>query len=88
VLLSRTDARRPVTLLGYSMGARVVFFCLQELAARSALGVVADGTHRRSPVHSRPPRLTVCMYVCVCLCMRWGGDGGLPSISDWSTCDG
>ena len=43
VLIRRTHGRRPVTLLGYSMGARVIDFCLKELAARNAAGIVEDG---------------------------------------------
>ncbi|PHJ25945.1 transmembrane protein [Cystoisospora suis] len=42
--ISDTQAvgQRPVTLVGYSMGARVIFYCLQTLWKRRKLHVVCD----------------------------------------------
>ncbi|KEF52411.1 uncharacterized protein A1O9_11652 [Exophiala aquamarina CBS 119918] len=39
-LISRVQGERPVTLLGYSLGARLIYSCLDELADRRAYGLV------------------------------------------------
>ena len=33
---------RPITLIGFSLGARVIFFALLELAKSKAFGIVQD----------------------------------------------
>lgn len=40
VLVERSYGHRPVSLFGYSIGARVIFKCLESLASRGALGIV------------------------------------------------
>ncbi|PVF96051.1 DUF726-domain-containing protein [Serendipita vermifera] len=42
VLMQRTLGVRPITLIGFSLGARMIFYCLQELAKRKAYGIVQD----------------------------------------------
>ncbi|KAJ2790235.1 hypothetical protein H4R21_006556, partial [Coemansia helicoidea] len=42
LLLQRVQGQRPVTLVGYSIGARLIFYALLELAKMSAFGLVED----------------------------------------------
>lgn len=39
-IIERNLGTRPITLVGYSIGARVIFSCLQELAKKGAYGLV------------------------------------------------
>ncbi|KAI0400362.1 hypothetical protein F4802DRAFT_620147 [Xylaria palmicola] len=41
-LVNRAQGERPVTLVGYSLGARAIYACLQELARRRAFGLVEN----------------------------------------------
>ena len=41
-LINRAQGERPVTLVGFSLGARVIYTCLQSLAKRKAFGLVED----------------------------------------------
>jgi hypothetical protein len=49
-LMDRNLGKRPVTLLGYSLGARVIFSCLKELADKGAYGIVQNVYLFGSPV--------------------------------------
>ncbi|KAK4128370.1 DUF726-domain-containing protein [Parathielavia appendiculata] len=49
-LIDRNLGTRPVTLVGYSLGSRVIFSCLQELAKKGAFGVVQNVYLFGSPV--------------------------------------
>jgi len=49
-LVHRNLGVRPVTLVGYSLGARVIFFCLRELARVGASGLVQNAYMFGSPV--------------------------------------
>ncbi|KAF8324064.1 DUF726-domain-containing protein [Clavulina sp. PMI_390] len=42
VLLNRALGVRPITLMGFSLGARVIFYALVELAKHKAFGIVQD----------------------------------------------
>jgi hypothetical protein len=39
-LINRAQGERPVTLVGYSLGARLIYTCLMSLAERRAFGLV------------------------------------------------
>jgi len=39
-LINKAQGERPVTLIGYSLGAKLIFTCLQKLAERKAFGLV------------------------------------------------
>jgi pimeloyl-ACP methyl ester carboxylesterase len=41
-IIDRNLGTRPITLVGFSLGARVIFSCLKELAARGAFGLVQN----------------------------------------------
>lgn len=42
VLVQRSLGVRPITLIGFSLGARVIFYALLELSRRKVYGVVQD----------------------------------------------
>ncbi|PVD36937.1 hypothetical protein C0Q70_03930 [Pomacea canaliculata] len=51
VLLAREQGKRPVTLIGYSLGARVIFYCLEEMSKRKGSeGIVEDVVLLGAPV--------------------------------------
>ena len=51
VLLKCEHGKRPVSLIGFSLGARVIFFCLLELAQReNSEGIIQDAILLGSPV--------------------------------------
>ncbi|XP_060588948.1 transmembrane and coiled-coil domain-containing protein 4-like [Ruditapes philippinarum] len=55
VLLAREQGNRPVTLIGFSLGARVIFSCLEELAKRKGgEGLVEDVILLGAPVSGDP----------------------------------
>ena len=49
-LIDRNLGTRPVTLVGYSIGSRVIFSCLQELARKGAYGLVQNVYLFGSPI--------------------------------------
>ncbi|KAL4933443.1 DUF726 domain protein [Aspergillus undulatus] len=54
-LISKVQGERPVTLIGYSLGSRVIFSCLQTLAKRHAYGLVESAILMGSPTPSDTP---------------------------------
>lgn len=53
-LISKVQGERPVTLIGYSLGSRLIFSCLQSLAKRGAYGLVESVILMGSPTPSDP----------------------------------
>ncbi|KAK0737634.1 hypothetical protein B0T21DRAFT_287177 [Apiosordaria backusii] len=49
-LIDRNLGTRPVTLVGYSLGSRVIFSCLKELAKKGAFGLVQNVYLFGSPI--------------------------------------
>lgn len=49
-LMDNNLGKRPVTLLGFSLGSRVIFSCLKELADRGAHGIVQNAYLFGSPI--------------------------------------
>ncbi|KAI1780936.1 DUF726-domain-containing protein [Hypoxylon cercidicola] len=41
-LINKAQGERPVTLIGYSLGAKVIYICLQQLAERKAFGLIEN----------------------------------------------
>ncbi|KAL4879159.1 hypothetical protein BJY04DRAFT_194410 [Aspergillus karnatakaensis] len=54
-LISKVQGERPVTLIGYSLGSRVIYSCLQSLAKRHAYGLVETAIFMGSPTPSDAP---------------------------------
>ncbi len=51
-IINRAQGERPVVLIGYSLGARVIYSCLSELAERKAFGLVESAVLIGSPCPS------------------------------------
>ncbi|TDZ20592.1 putative membrane protein [Colletotrichum orbiculare MAFF 240422] len=51
-LIAKVQGERPVTLVGYSLGARVIYSCLKSLAERKAFGLVDTVVLIGAPVPS------------------------------------
>lgn len=49
-LIAKVQGERPVTLVGFSLGARVVAACLQELAEHRAFGLIENAVLIGAPV--------------------------------------
>lgn len=51
-LINKAQGERPVTLIGYSLGARVIYSCLMSLAERKAFGLIESVIFIGSPIPS------------------------------------
>lgn len=62
-LMNRNLGARPVTLVGYSLGARVIFYCLLELARVNAHGLVDNVALFGTPVSASQSQWEACISV-------------------------
>ncbi|KAI5303365.1 hypothetical protein KEM56_007624 [Ascosphaera pollenicola] len=53
-LINRVQGERPVVLIGYSLGARVIYSCLNSLSDRKAYGLVESAVLMGAPVGCDP----------------------------------
>lgn len=51
-LMDKAQGERPVTLIGFSLGGRVIAACLEELAANHAFGLIEDVIMMGTPIPS------------------------------------
>ncbi|KAI0385626.1 DUF726-domain-containing protein [Hypomontagnella monticulosa] len=51
-LINKAQGERPVTLVGYSLGAKVIYACLQQLAERKAFGLIENAVLLGAPTPS------------------------------------
>lgn len=51
-LINKAQGERPVTLIGYSLGARLIYSCLMSLAERKAFGLVESAVLIGTPAPS------------------------------------
>jgi hypothetical protein len=51
-LINKAQGERPVTLIGYSLGARMIYSCLMSLAERRAFGLVESAVLIGTPAPS------------------------------------
>ncbi|PSN69772.1 DUF726-domain-containing protein [Corynespora cassiicola Philippines] len=57
-LIDRNLGTRPITLVGFSLGSRVIFSCLKELASRGAYGLVQNVYLFGTPVVAKKDEFT------------------------------
>ena len=53
-IINKAQGERPVTLVGYSLGAKVIYTCLQRLAERKAFGLIESVVLIGAPTPSTP----------------------------------
>ncbi|KAJ2311732.1 Transmembrane and coiled-coil domain-containing protein 4 [Coemansia sp. RSA 2704] len=65
VLASRAHGKRPVALIGYSLGALAIFTCLQELHSRGSFGIVDTAVLLGMPANSQSQTAWTACCQCV-----------------------
>lgn len=62
-LIQRNLGVRPITLVGFSLGARVIYSCLLELSRRGAFGLIQDVYIFGAPVVVKKDQLALCRSI-------------------------
>jgi hypothetical protein len=62
-LVDRNLGSRPITLVGFSLGSRVIYACLRELSKRGALGIIQNVYMFGSPVIANKDEFIRCKSV-------------------------
>lgn len=62
-LMNRNLGARPVTLVGFSLGARTIFYCLLELARMKAFGLIENVVLFGTPVSASKTQWKECTTV-------------------------
>ncbi|OAD80509.1 hypothetical protein PHYBLDRAFT_17414, partial [Phycomyces blakesleeanus NRRL 1555(-)] len=62
-LMNRNLGSRPITLVGYSLGARMIFYCLLELARMNCYGLVENVALFGTPVSASKSQWNECTTV-------------------------
>ena len=51
-IINKAQGERPLTMIGYSLGSRVIYTCLMSLAKRKAFGLIESAVMLGSPIPS------------------------------------
>jgi hypothetical protein len=62
-LMERNLGSRPVTLVGFSLGSRVIYYCLKELAKKGCTGIIENVIILGAPVVYNKDELVMCRSV-------------------------
>lgn len=64
ILKAQQHGKRPVTLIGFSLGARVIFYCLREMAELgNSQGIIQDAIMLGTPVTNSSSQWEKCSTV-------------------------
>ena len=62
-LMEKNLGSRPVTLVGFSLGSRVIYYCLKELAKKGCTGIIENVVILGAPVVYNKDELVMCRSV-------------------------
>lgn len=62
-LIEKNLGDRPITLVGFSLGSRVIYYCLRELCKRGATGIIENVIILGAPVVFNKDEMVMCRSV-------------------------